>query len=182
VSDVEHVIEAIDGALADLSVSPDAMRWSPEPVPPEEPPGSPLAQTSPGRMGIPGDSWLAGIRIVYDPNLPPGVAVLVADRELAVDEVGLPTRLLPARQDTHVQVPARMDDAERERMLRLIAAAYDVPLCIAAGHQWGPEEVRVGVDAGPEGASVIHAYWAECTRCGERRCELRPGWVQELRR
>jgi hypothetical protein len=37
--DPDHTLDAIDGALADYDVSPDAMRWSPEPekVAPQRP-------------------------------------------------------------------------------------------------------------------------------------------------
>lgn len=160
--EIDHVIEAIDGALADYSVSGDAMRWSPEPDPAEEPPGSPLRPTLASVMD---GSWLAGIRVVLDESIPPGMALLVADHAVR-----------------DARMPPRVGGEEREQMLRLIAATYEVPLCLVDGHRWGPEEVRVGVDGGPEGASVIHAYWAECSRCGERRFELRPGWVQQLRR
>lgn len=174
---LNHVLDAIDGALGDYSVSGDAMRWSPELVPAEEPPGSPLA----GRTPYLSYSWL-GIRVVEDPDVPPGEVVLVADHELALDESGLPSRILPARRDTQARISMRMDDGERERLLRLIAAAYDVPLCMVDGHRWGPEEVSVGVDGGPRGASSINAYRATCTRCGTIQVSLTPGWVQELRR
>lgn len=165
-SEFDHVIEAIDGALEDWSVSPDAMRWTPEP---EEPPArggllswEGLAATPMTYHEVPPEtSWLGGIRVVLDESMPPDQVRLVSDRR----------RMPPVDWET------------RERLQQVIADAFDVPLCLAAGHAWGPEEVTVGVDAGPDGESTIHAYWSTCTRpgCGQWRIELRPGWVQALR-
>lgn len=132
---IDHVIEAIDGALGDWSVSPDAMRWSPEP---EEPPA---------RGGLLSMATLAATPMVYR-EVPP------------------------------------MDWETRERRMQTIADAYDVPLCLAAGHAWGPEEVTIGVDVGPNRESVVNAYRSTCTRpgCGHWHMELRPGWMEAMRR
>lgn len=132
---LNHVLDAIDGALDDWSVSGDAMRWSPDPEPERQPAPTLPPPLPPGSEPARAPQWMLGMRVIEDAAVPPGEVWVTADAPntdiLRLSWAALPTPIIPEARVT----PVLTADA-RERTLRLIADAFEVPVCIAVGHRW----------------------------------------------
>lgn len=176
----DSVIEAIDGALEDWSVSSDAMRWTPDP--PSAGQGRRIPLPAPDRAGRP--SWLAGLQLIEDPSVPEGTVALVVNRDVepVFYDGPTPVRLMVTEESVTARVAPGIVDEERERLLRRIAEAYDVPLCLAAGHRWGPEELVIGVDMDRASDTVhgVDQYRQTCTRCNQVVWRLADSWTWTL--
>jgi hypothetical protein len=163
----DDVVAAIDHLLAggapteDWAVSPDAMRWMPEPA------GPPDERSQPGRAGLTGPlcnyqvdragrvrefiaprvplcsdppEFFLDMRVVPDSDLRPGEAIVTAETEFedVTFEAALHGRYIVA-QRPELHIPIGLTDEEHEALLRDLAAHYNVSLCYAVReHQWTP--------------------------------------------
>lgn len=173
---LNHVLDAIDGALdEDWSVSGDAMRWAP-------PEGGPKpAYLTPSPMPPPpvithtrhvpeyrGPSWVMGMRVVEDPAVPRGEAVISVDTEFEDAYLdGAHWRRMAVATTAEARISSLLADDEREEMIGRIAAAYDVPVCIIAQHRWGFDEYLPNV----------RQYRRKCSREGCDAFETRAEWI-----
>lgn len=134
----DRVIDAIDGALEDYSVSGDAMRWTAEPGPEPVSTVHPVLSgpVVPDEQGRATPSWMRGLRVIEDPAVPPGEVWLTVDTEMPEMQRHYATRLLPA---THAE--ARVEQGlfgdARAALIERMAAHYGLPACLIE-HRFSP--------------------------------------------
>lgn len=142
----EHVIDAIDGALEDYSVSGDAMRWTPEKSPDavEEPPVWEALRVARDNGRLVGDeratpSWMRGLRVIEDPAVPPDEVILSVDRTMEEEpwEFGRLCRFTIATTTVEARIHAGLAAAARADLIERMAVYYGLPACLIE-HRFSP--------------------------------------------